>query len=141
MSWKRYKDSDKHDVVWIRWAPADCSDCPVHSKCVKTQRPRALMIRPQAEHEALQAARARQHTDDFKEAYHRRAGSEGTITQGVQMGALRRSRYVGLVKTKLLHLLIGAAMNLVRVAAWLAERPRARTRTSAFAALAPLCAA
>jgi hypothetical protein len=52
------------------------------------------------------------------------------------MGAVRRSRYVGLVKTRLLHLLIGAAMNLGRVAAWLAEQPRARTCVSPFAALA-----
>ncbi len=43
----------------------------------------------------------------------------------------------GLAKTKLLHLLIGAAMNLVRIAVWLAEVPRARTRTSPFARLAP----
>lgn len=135
--WQPYQDSDKHDVVWIRWASADCGACPVHSTCVKTPRPRALMIRPQAEHEALQAARARQHTEVFKEQYQRRAGSEGTINQGVQMGALRRSRYIGLAKTTLLHLLIGAAMNLVRIAAWLADRPRAGTRRSPFAALAP----
>ncbi len=54
----------------------------------------------------------------------------------VQLGALRRSQYVGLAKTRLLHLLIGAALNVVRVAAWLAERPRAGTRVSPFAALA-----
>ena len=137
--WKPCKDSDKHDVISIRWAHADCHDCPVRSKCVKTTRPRSLMIRPQAEHEALQAARARQHTEEFKEQYQRRAGSEGTINQGVQMGALRRSRYIGHAKTRLLHLLIGAAMNLVRIAAWLAERSRARTRQSPFAALAAGC--
>jgi transposase len=140
VSWKFYKDSHQHDVVCSRWARTDCRDCPVRSKCVKTTRPRAIMIRQQAEHDALQAARARQHTEEFKEDEQRRAGSEGTINQGVQMGALRRSRYVGLAKTRLLHLLIGAAMNLVRVAAWLAEVPRARTRTSAFARLAPAIA-
>jgi hypothetical protein len=31
--------------------------------------------------------------------------------------------------------LIGAALNFVRVAAWLAERPRAHTRRSPFAVL------
>jgi hypothetical protein len=30
-----------------------------------------------------------------------------------------------LVKTRLLHLLIAAAMNFMRVAAWLAEKPLA----------------
>jgi transposase len=136
VSWKLYKDSHKHDVVCMRWARTDYQDCPVRSKCVKTTRPRAIMIRLQEEHEALQAARARQHTEEFKKDYKRRAGSEGTINQGVQMGALRRTRYVGLAKTRLLHLLIGAALNVVRVAAWLAERPRSRTRVSPFAALA-----
>lgn len=30
-------------------------------------------------------------------------------------------------------------MNLDRIVAWLDERPRAKTRTSRFAALAPAC--
>ena len=37
----------------------------------------------------------------------------------------------------LLHLLLATALNLLRYAAWLAERPLARTRTAAFARLAP----
>jgi transposase len=140
-SWQPSHDSDKHPVVRIRWAHADCGACPVRSQCVQSRRPRALTIRGQAEHAALQTARARQHTEAFKEAYQRRAGCEGTINQGVQMGALRRSRSVGLTKTTLLHLLIGTAMNVVRIAAWLADVPRARTRRSPFARLAPAIAA
>ena len=35
----------------------------------------------------------------------------------------------------MMHLLVGAALNFMRVAAWLAETPRSRTRPSAFAAL------
>jgi hypothetical protein len=34
-----------------------------------------------------------------------------------------------------MHLLLAAAMNFMRVAAWLADTPRSRTRQSAFAAL------
>lgn len=96
------------------------------------------MIRPQAQHEALQAARARQHTDDFKQQYEQRAGVEGTISQGVRMSDLRRSRYIGLVKTRLLHVTVAAALNFVRVAACLAERPLAKTGQSAFGKLAPV---
>ena len=33
------------------------------------------------------------------------------------MGDLRRSRYNGLVKTRLMHLLLAAALNFMRVAA------------------------
>ena len=134
--WKPTKDCDGHDVVNIRFAHTDCHTCAVRTKCVKTKRPRALTIRPQAEHEALQAARARQHTPNFRAQYTKRAGIEGTISQGTRAHALRRSRYRGLAKTRLMHLLIGAAMNFGRVAAWLADRPRAQTRRSPFAALA-----
>lgn len=42
----------------------------------------------------------------------------------------------GIAKTRLQHILIAVALNLVRLVAWWAERPLARTRTSAFAALA-----
>ncbi len=95
------------------------------------------MVRPRPQHEALIAARQRQHTAGFKAEYRRRAGIEGTVAQGVRLGDLRRTRYCGLAKTRLLHLLITTALNFARLAAWLAERPRAQTRISAFAQLAP----
>jgi transposase len=135
--WKPTRDRDGHAVVAIRFDPTDCAACPVRSQCVKTDRARSLMIRPQAQHEALQAARADQHTEAFKAKYYKRAGVEGTISQGVRLTALRRSRYIGLAKTRLVHLLIAASLNFVRVAAWLAEPTHAHTRRSAFAALAP----
>jgi transposase len=47
---------------------------------------------------------------------------------------------MGLVKTRLMHLLLAAAINFMRVAAWLTHRPRARTRPAAFAALAAAAA-
>ena len=85
---------------------------------------------------ALQAARDRQQSEVFKQQYARRAGIEGTISQGTHTSDLRRSRYIGLAKTRLMHLLLAAALNFMRVAAWLAETPRSGTRQSAFAALA-----
>ena len=93
-------------------------------------------MRERDQYAALQAARERQQTELFKAQYARRAGIEGTISQGTHTGDLRRSRYIGFVKTQLMHLLLGAALNFMRVAAWLAEAPRSRTRQSAFAALA-----
>jgi len=45
---------------------------------------------------------------------------------------LRRSRYLGLPKTHLQHLGIAAAINLVRLVAWLDGDPLAPTRVSAF---------
>ncbi len=67
--------------------------------------------------------------------YARRAGVEGTISQGVRRCGLRRSRYVGLAKTHLGHVLTAAALNFVRVADWLAGVPRAHTRPWRFATL------
>ena len=50
---------------------------------------------------------------------------------------LRRTRYAGLAKTHLQHVATAAAINIDRIVAWLDERPRAQTRLSRFAALAP----
>ena len=53
---------------------------------------------------------------------------------------LRCARYRGLEKTHLQHVATAAAINMDRIVAWLEERPRATTRTSRFAALAPVYA-
>lgn len=138
VSWGERQNQQAHAVVNIRFAATDCRDCPVREQCVSSARARALTIRAHDQYLALQAARQRQKTDAFKAVYRTRAGIEGTLSQGTRMGDLRRSRYIGLAKTRLLHLLIAAALNFMRVAAWLAEIPRSRTRRSAFAALAPM---
>jgi len=82
--------------------------------------------------EALQAARTRQQTPEFKREYALRAGIEATISQGVRAFGLRRSRYCGEAKTHLQHLGIAAAINLVRVGAWLGGEGPAPTRISAY---------
>jgi hypothetical protein len=50
---------------------------------------------------------------------------------------LRQARYRGLAKTRLQHVATATAINLVRLADWLNHAPRAPTRCSRFAALAP----
>ena len=72
-----------------------------------------------------------------KELYKRRAGIEGTLSQGVRAFGMRRTRYRGLDKTHLQHLAIATAINVDRLVAWFTGQPRATTRTSRFAALAP----
>ena len=61
---------------------------------------------------------------------------EGTLSQGIRAFGLRRTRYLGLAKSRLQHLLTAVAMNIVRMVAWLRGIPHAKTRTSRFAALA-----
>ena len=93
-------------------------------------------MRPRPQHEALREARTRQKTRGFWESYHARAGVEGTVSHGVRECGLRRSRYVGLAKTHLQHVITAVAMNVVRLLAWFAGVPKAQTRLSAFARLA-----
>ena len=85
----------------------------------------------------MQAGRQRQNTDEFKEAYKIRAGSESVISLGVRTFGLRRSRYVGLAKTRLQHTQSAIAMNLTRSVTWLAGIPRRKTYIPRFARLAP----
>jgi len=138
--WEATRDVAGHDIVNIRFDYADCRACPARRQCVSSGRERAVSIRPRPLYEALREARQRQTTQAFRDAYAARAGIEGTFSQGAGLGDLRRSRYRGLAKTRLLHLLIATAPSVLRVAARLADRPRAQTRRSAFAALAPVAA-
>jgi transposase len=99
--------------------------------------PRTLKLHPQEEHEALQAARQRLGTEAGKKLYERRAGVEGTLSQGIRVSGLRRARYRGLLKVHLQHVATAAALNLGRLAAWFLGVPLAATRVSRFARLAP----
>jgi transposase len=127
------------EQISVQFGAPDCTPCHLRSSCVGSQtRPRALTLLPQAQHEALAAARERQQTEAFSAVYCARAGIEGTIAQGSRLADLHQSRYRGVAKTSLLHILIATALNFLRVAAWLLERPRAQTRQSAFARLASL---
>lgn len=136
--WTPAHDRHGNDVIHVAFRRADCAACPGRPRCTRaTASGRELTLRPRAEHLAIQEARQRQATPAFKRAYARRAGVEGTISQAVHRADLRRSRYVGLAKTHLQHLATAAALNLVRLGAWLAGVPLVTTRRSAFAALAP----
>jgi len=124
-------------VVTITFARDDCQACPARTKCTRgPSKSRQLRVRGQAYHEALQVARQRQTTSAYRKAYAARAGIEGTISQGVRRCDLRHARYIGLAKTHLQQVLIATALNLLRVVAWQDEKPRVRTRTSAFKSLA-----
>ena len=137
--WSTSTGRTGQEQISVQFGAADCAACALRSGCVRSEtRPRAMTLLPQAQHEALQAARERQQTEAFGVLYRIRAGIEGTIAQGSRIADLHRTRYRGLAKTGLLHSLIATALNFLRVAAWLAEEPRARTRQSAFALLASL---
>jgi transposase len=138
VSWVAGHHAHAPAVVTIKFARNDCAACAVRAQCTHSASgPRALRLRAQPYHEALQAARQRQTTDAFQMTYAQRAGIEGTISQGVRRSDVRHARYIGLAKTHLQNLFTAVALNLLRVAAWLQDIPRARTRRSPFARLAP----
>ncbi len=117
-----------------RFSTRDGRPCPRHARSTRAAR-RLRTPRRRDAYAALTAARARKSTADFTALYHRRAGLEGTISQGVRARPLRQARYLGLAKTHLPHVLTAAALNSVRLGAWLDGAPRARTRQSAYARL------
>ena len=123
--------------IIVEFAREDCQACPARMVCTRAQqRGRRVRLPPQAQYEALEAARAWYASGEGKQRYQRRAGVEGTLSQGVRRCGLRRARYRGLTKTHFQHVATAAAINVDRIVAWLSERPRAKTRTSRFAALA-----
>jgi transposase len=128
----------KNGLVWeVRFARKDCTPCVHRSQCTKgKQEPRILGLQAHEHHEALQAARQRQTTETFRLQYAARAGIESTHEQAIRRCGLRQSRYLGLAKTHLQHVITATAINVVRVAAWLERTPRAHTRRSPVAALA-----
>ena len=123
-------------TVHVAFAKGTCRACPSRPLCTRAKTaPREMTFRRPGRHEAIQAARKRQDTPEWRALYGARAGVEGCLSQGVRLCGLRRSRYVGLAKTRLQHLATAAALNVVRLDAWLRGRPRAATRTSRFVRL------
>jgi Transposase DDE domain len=126
--------------IFVEFALEDCQGCPARAVCTRAQQQgRRVRLPPQAQYEAVPAARAWVGSEEGKQQYQQRAGVEGTLSQGVRGFGLRCARYWGLKKTHLQQVATAAAMNVDRLVAWFDERPRAKTRTSRFAALAPAC--
>jgi transposase len=136
VKWTPGRDVSGDPVVRIRFERATCRACPARQVCTWAKdAPRQLTVRPEAQHQAIQVARQRQETAEFKAQYARRAGGEGTHAQGIRRCGLRRSRYLGLAKTHLQHLCTAVALNVVRLGEWWLGTPPAATRCAPFAAL------
>jgi transposase len=136
-AWSPLVERSGSSYIRVLFRKSDCSTCPAQPLCTRAKhRARYLKLQPRAEHEALKAGRERLATREGRRAYARRAGVEGTISQGVRAFGLRRSRYRGLARTHLQHVATAAAINLARLGDWLRAVPRAVTRTSRFAVLA-----
>jgi transposase len=120
------------------FATEGCRACAHGKDCTQSKKTgRILYLHPQAEQEAMQAARRFEQTTEFRARYAVRAGIEGCLSQGVREFGLRHCRYIGEAKAHLQNLMTAAAMNFCRAYAWLTDCPRAQTRQSHFARLKP----
>jgi transposase len=136
--WSPRTNQYHQPVIQVRFRKEDCCVCPVQSKCTRSKLGiRHLLLLPQAQYEALQKARQEQQTPAFWKKYAKRAGIEGTISQGVRAFDLRFSRYIGLAKTHIQMVGSATAMNMYRLYNWVNGVPQALTRIASFAQLAP----
>jgi transposase len=138
--WRPGRDVSGDPVIRIRFDGPTCRACPARQACTAAKdAPRQLTVRLQAHHEAIQAARQRQETPEFKAQYALRAGVESSLSQGIRRFDLRQSRYLGLARTHLQQLFNATAMNVVRVIAWLRGEPlgERRRKPGHLAQLAP----
>jgi transposase len=121
------------DAIVATFSASDCGPCPARGQCTTGTR-RQLSPLPRDLAQAQAAARTAETTIPFKADYARRAGVEGTMHQATSHGA-RRARYRGLPKTRLDHVYMACALNLLRLEAYWTSTPLDRQRTSHLARL------
>jgi transposase len=138
ISWTPALDNRGNAVIKVKFSSRDCRRCDHVAQCVRSKKRylrRTLTIRPQPQYQALQVARQREATEAFQAEYARRAGIEGTISRGTRSTRLRRTRYIGLARVRLGHILTAVGLNVLRLGEWFLETTRANTRITPFARL------
>jgi DDE family transposase len=118
-------DSRGHAVIKVKFSSQGCRRCDYVTQCVSSKKRdprRTLTIRPQPYDQALHMARQREVTDAFQAEYAHRAGIEGTISRGVRTAGLRRTRYIGLTRVRLGHILTAVGLNVLRLGEWFLRR-------------------
>jgi len=117
-SWHARVKQDGSPYIAAAFRRQDCHACPARPLCTQAQQQgRQVRLPPQAQYEALTAARAWHASVEGSERSQQRAGVEGTLSQGVRALGLRRTRYRGLPKTHVQHIATAAAINLDRIVA------------------------
>ena len=121
------------DAIVATFSASDCGPCPARAPVHQQQPAAAHAPAPRAS--PGPGRRPRRGDDDpFQADYARRAGVEGTMHQAASHGA-RRARYRGLTKTRLDHVYMACALNLLRLEAYWTGTPLDRRRTSHLARL------
>jgi transposase len=132
VSWNQTINSRGQDEIKIKFARGDCRGCHLREQCTRTaEQRRNLTILPEAEFRALEKARQRTQTPEYRELYAARSGSEASVSQAARRSGIRRARYIGIAKAHLQNVLTAVALNFVRLLNWLGGTTPAQARKSA----------
>jgi hypothetical protein len=109
------KGQPKVRVKRFAFARERCRGCPRYAECVTDKRRRGRFITLHPDEARLQAARALERTDYFREQYRQRVVVEHRIARVVQLG-IRQSRFFGRAKTLFQLLMAATVANLTLIA-------------------------
>jgi transposase len=137
-AWQELTDCKTNEPYFrIVFRREDNLTCKARPMCTRYEgQPRRLRVQQQVQYEALKEARQRRSSKEGKQLYDKRAGVEGTVSQGVRGFGPRKTRYRRRAKTHLQHVATAAAVNIDRIVAWFDNIPRSTTCIPHFATLA-----
>lgn len=114
-----------------RFHPHQCNPCPDRSARTRGTAARTVNFLPRPLHELQARNRTDQQDPQWKRLYATRSGVEGTICEFINGHHARRSRYHGIRKTHVQHVLTGIAINIERLASRTTQHPhRPRSPTT-----------
>ena len=138
-NWRQGTSRHRLPIIQVTFRASDCTPCPDRARCTRSPtNPRHLTFRPRFQYQSQQSIRAEQATDAWRQRYAHRSGIEGTIAQASRRSDIHHTRYRGLAKTHLQHVLTALALNLVRVDAWLTDTPLGSSWASRLTRLRPV---
>ena len=133
--WGHIPDRHGQPSLRVRFPLRLCRSCSLHAQCSSVAA-KVLILRPdEASYHALNLARLRQETPEFRKLYAKRAGIEGTVAQAVRTCDMRQARYIGSKKLRLQAFFTATAMNILRAVEWLKGNRPASTPVSRFGKL------
>jgi transposase len=118
--WGHIPDRHGQPSLRVRFPLRLCRSCPLHAHCTPVAA-EVLILRPdEASDKALDQARIRKVSPEFRKLYAKRAGIEGTGAQAVRTCDMRQARSIGSKKLRLQAFVTATALNVLRACACLA---------------------
>jgi transposase len=118
----RSRDGTRAATKMFLFDSSCCRQCPLYSQCVRSTKGRGRTILLHPDEAVLQAARAFQKTEEFKEQYRLRMVVEHRLARLIQLSG-RKSRYFGRKKTAFQMAMAAAVANFTLIATWQAQNP------------------